>query len=87
MFINLFSLRSLGLLLYVLLLNMSLEGSDLLVDPGNVLLNYVRQFLSLQLLLDESPGRESLAYANFHGTIVKQGLPFSNLQPSVNGEE
>jgi len=66
---------------------MSLEGGDLLVDPSNILLDYVCEFLSLQSLLDDSPTKESFAYANFHGTIVEQGFPFSDLYNSVNKGE
>jgi hypothetical protein len=76
--VDLFPFRSLGRLLYVLLLDMSLKGSDLLVDSSNVLLDYVCEFLPLRSLLDRSPTGESFAYTDFHGTIVEQGLPFSN---------
>ena len=79
MLINLFSFRSLGRLLYVLLLDMDLEGGDLFVDSSNILLNYVCELLSLWSLLDKSPVKVSSAYANFHGAIVEQGLPLSDL--------
>jgi len=45
--VDLFSFRSLGRLLYILLLDVNLKGGDLLVDPSNILLDYVREFLSL----------------------------------------
>jgi len=77
--INLFSFGSPGRLLCVLLLDMSLKGGNLLVDSSNILLNYVCEFLSLWSLLEDSPTKESFAYANLHRTIVEQGLPFSNL--------
>ena len=31
--------------------------------------------------------KESPAYANFHRTVVEQGLPFGNLEAFVNKEE
>lgn len=87
MFINLFSFRSLGQPLYVLLLDMSLKGSNLLVDSRNILLNYVCQFLSSRLSLEKSPNKKPLAYADFDGTIVEQGLSLSNLNlPSAGGK-
>lgn len=66
---------------------MSLEGGNLLVDPSNILFNYVCEFLSLWSLTDDLPTRESFAYANFHRAIVEQSLPFGNLQDSVNEEK
>ena len=73
--------------MYVLLLDMSLEGGDLFVDSGNILLNYVCEFLWLWSLLGKSPVKGSSAYANFHGAIVEQGLPFSDLWSTVSKEE
>lgn len=87
MFIDLFSFQSFGRPLDILLLHMSLEGGDLLVDSGNILLNYVRQFLSPQSSLGKFSNRESSAYTNFNGTIVEQGLPFSNLKRLVSRRE
>jgi len=65
---------------------MSLKGGDLLVDPSNILLDYVCEFLSLWSLLDNSPAEESFAYANFHRTIVEQSLSLSNLWDTVSEE-
>ena len=87
MFIDLFSFQSLGRPLRVLLLHMSLEGGDLLVDSSNILLDYVRQFLSPRSLLGRFLNRELSAYANFDRTIVEQGLPFSNLKVFVSKRE
>jgi len=66
---------------------MGLKGGDLLVDSGNVLLNYICELLYLWLLLDKSPTKARFAYANFHGTIVEQGLPFGDWSGCVDKGE
>ena len=59
------------------LLDIGLKRRYLLVKVRNVLLDYVCQFLHRERCKSgEAAGIDSWAYANFHWSVVEQGLAF-----------